>query len=56
MSFTSIILITNLVLIIGIIIGFLIKSKSLSFICGGLAIVIFLFGYLVVAGFLTNCG
>lgn len=55
MSFTEIILITALILIIGFIIGFLIKSKSLSLICGGLAVLIVLFCFLVASGILTNC-
>ena len=56
MSFTGIIMITALILIIGFVIGFLIKSKSLSLICGGLTVLIVLFWLLVASGILTNCG
>lgn len=56
MSFTGIILIMALILIIGVIIGFLIKSKSISLICGVLSVLIVLFWFLVASGILTNCG
>ena len=51
MSFTGIIFIMALILIIGVVIGFLIKSK-----CAVLAILIVLVWFLVASGILTNCG
>ena len=56
MSFTGIIFLIALILIIGVIIGFLIKSKLLSLICAVLAILIVLVWFLVASGILTNCG
>lgn len=56
MSFTGIIFIMALILIIGVVIGFLIKSKSISLICAVLAILIVLVWFLVSSGILTNCG
>ena len=50
MSFTGIIFIMALILIIGVVIGFLIKSKSISLICAVLV------WFLVASGILTNCG
>ena len=54
-SFTGIIFIMALILIIGVVIGFLIKSKSISLICAVLAILIVLVWFLVASGILTNC-
>ena len=56
LSFTGIIFLIALILIIGVIIGFLIKSKLLSLICGVLSVLIVLFWFLVASGVLTNCG
>ncbi|WP_302966746.1 hypothetical protein [Intestinibacter bartlettii] len=56
MSFTGIIFIMALILIIGVVIGFLIKSKSISLICAVLTILIVLVWFLVASGILTNCG
>ena len=56
MSFTGIIFLIALILIIGVVIGFLIKSKLLSLICGVLSVLIVLVWFLVASGILTNCG
>ena len=54
--FLSLMILIALILIIGVIIGFLIKSKLLSLICGVLSVLIVLFWFLVASGVLTNCG
>ena len=54
--FLSLMILIALILIIGVIIGFLIKSKLLSLICGVLSVLIVLFWFLVASGILTNCG
>ena len=54
--FLSLMILIALILIIGVIIGFLIKSKLLSLICAVLAILIVLVWFLVASGILTNCG
>ena len=60
MSFTGIIFIMALILIIGVVIGFLIKSKSISLSffssTATTAILIVLVWFLVASGILTNCG